>query len=67
MPFHSQQTRLQILPVARQNLLFAYFAARLDAVVREAKAAGLYDAGVADLLGSSVKLLCEPEVIVACR
>ncbi|KAG5181415.1 P-loop containing NTP hydrolase pore-1-domain-containing protein [Tribonema minus] len=56
-------TRLQILPVARQNLLFAYFATRLDAVVREAKAAGLYDAGVADLLGSSVRLLHEPEVV----
>lgn len=44
--------RLLGLPVARQNLLFAYFAATLAAEVRAAKAEGRYFEGFSDLGGS---------------
>ncbi|CAN0020567.1 unnamed protein product [Pylaiella littoralis] len=53
--------RLQGLPVRRQNLMFAYLTGALDAVLSEARAAGVYDEGVADLRASSVTLKSPPE------
>ena len=53
--------RLLGLPVARQNLLFAYFTATLGAEIRAAKAEGRYFEGVSDLGGSHVSKV-EPEV-----
>ncbi|KAK9833324.1 hypothetical protein WJX81_006479 [Elliptochloris bilobata] len=44
--------RLLGLPVARQNLLFSYFAATLAAEVRSAKAEGRFFEGFSDLGGS---------------
>lgn len=57
--------RLQGLPVRRQNLMFAYLTEALEAVVAEARAAGVYDEGVADLRASSVTLKCTPEEVAA--
>ena len=53
--------RLLGLPVARQNLLFAYFTATLGAEIRAAKAEGRYFEGVSDLGGSHVSKV-EPKV-----
>ncbi|KAK9814268.1 hypothetical protein WJX72_003136 [[Myrmecia] bisecta] len=47
--------RLLGLPVARQNLLFNYFACTLTAEIRAAKAEGRYHEGVSDLSGSHTK------------
>ncbi|CAN0259794.1 unnamed protein product [Ectocarpus sp. 6 AP-2014] len=55
--------RLQGLPVQRQNLMFAYLTGTLDAVLSEARAAGVYDEGVADLRASSVTLKNAPEEV----
>ena len=43
--------RLLGLPVARQNLLFNYFAATLGAEIRAAKAEGRYFEGMSELAG----------------
>eukprot|EP00752_Nemacystus_decipiens_P009068 g8096.t1 len=53
--------RLQGLPVRRQNLMFQYLVGALEAVLSEARAAGVYDEGVADLRASSVTLKSPPE------
>ena len=53
--------RLLGLPVARQNLLFAYFTATLGAEIRAARAEGRYFEGVSDLGGSHVSKV-EPKV-----
>ena len=53
--------RLLGLPVARQNLLFNYFACTLAAEIRAAKAEGRYFEGVSDLGGSHVSKV-EPQV-----
>ena len=50
------------LPVARQNLLFTYFACTLAAEIRAAKAEGRYYEGVSDLGGSHVSKV-EPQVV----
>ncbi|CAM9573701.1 unnamed protein product [Ectocarpus fasciculatus] len=55
--------RLQGLPVQRQNLMFTYLTGTLDAVLSEARAAGVYDEGVADLRASSVTLKNAPEEV----
>ena len=57
--------RLLGLPVARQNLLFAYFTATLGAEIRAAKAEGRYFEGVSDLGGSHVSKV-EPKVRCWC-
>ena len=54
--------RLLGLPVARQNLLFNYFACTLAAEIRAAKAEGRYYEGVSDLGGSHVSKV-EPQVL----
>lgn len=46
--------RLLGLPIARQNLLFQYFAASLHAAIRRAKAEGRYSEGMSDLPSSSI-------------
>jgi len=46
--------RLQATPVADQNLLFLYFSVAHAAVVKAAKAAGSYDAGLASVRAASV-------------
>ena len=46
--------RLQATPVADQKLLFQYFSVAHAAVVKAAKAAGSYDAGLASVRASSV-------------
>ena len=56
--------RLLGLPVARQNLLFNYFACTLAAEIRAAKAEGKYFEGVSDLGGSHVSKV-EPQVAIA--
>ncbi|CAM9618424.1 unnamed protein product [Scytosiphon promiscuus] len=53
--------RLQGLPVRKQNLMFTYLTGALEAVLSEARAAGVYDEGVADLRASSVTLKNSPE------
>ena len=55
--------RLLGLPVARQNLLFNYFACTLAAEIRAAKADGRYYEGVSDLGGSHVSKV-EPQVLL---
>ena len=55
--------RLLGLPVARQNLLFSYFACTLAAEIRAAKAEGRYYEGVSDLGGSHVSKV-EPQVLL---
>ena len=57
--------RLLGLPVARQNLLFSYFACTLAAEIRAAKAEGRYFEGVSDLGGSHVSKV-EPQVMLCC-
>ncbi len=54
--------RLLGLPVARQNLLFSYFACTLTAEIRAAKAEGRYFEGVSDLSGSNITEILEPKV-----
>lgn len=56
--------RLLGLPVARQNLLFNYFACTLAAEIRAAKAEGRYYEGVSDLGGSHVSKV-EPQVLLS--
>lgn len=46
--------RLLGLPVARQNLLFNYFSAALQAEIRAARAEGKYFEGVSDLPGQNI-------------
>lgn len=46
--------RLLGLPIARQNLLFQYFAASLHAAIRRAKAEGRYSEGMSDLPSSNI-------------
>ncbi len=48
--------------MARQNLLFNYFACTLAAEIRAAKAEGRYYEGVSDLGGSHVSKV-EPQVL----
>jgi len=48
--------------VARQNLLFSYFACTLTAEIRAAKAEGRYFEGVSDLSGSNITEILEPKV-----
>jgi hypothetical protein len=48
--------RIQSLPVSRQNLLFAYFTACFEIITAEARAAGTYDSGVADMRATHVRL-----------
>ena len=57
--------RLLGLPMARQNLLFNYFACTLAAEIRAAKAEGRYYEGVSDLGGSHVSKV-EPQVPPKC-
>ncbi len=54
--------RLLGLPVARQNLLFSYFACTLTAEIRAAKAEGRYFEGVSDLSGSNITEILKPKV-----
>jgi CRISPR/Cas system-associated protein Csm6 len=54
--------RLLGLPVARQNLLFSYFACTLMAEIRAAKAEGRYFEGVSDLSGSNITEILKPKV-----
>ena len=54
--------RLLGLPVARQNLLFSYFACTLTAEIRAAKAEGRYFEGVSDLSGSNITEILQPKV-----
>jgi len=49
--------RLLGLPLREQGLLFEHFTTGLDNVVSAAKRDGKYDEGMADISGSSVKLL----------
>lgn len=49
--------RILGLPVADQNLLFAYFSAALSAEIKQARSEGKYTEGLSDLAGRSVKLL----------
>ena len=53
--------RLLGLPVARQNLLFSYFACTLTAEIRAAKAEGRYFEGVSDLSGSNITEILQPK------
>ncbi|DBA97285.1 hypothetical protein WJX77_012218 [Trebouxia sp. C0004] len=55
--------RLLGLPVARQNLLFSYFACTLTAEIRAAKADGRYFEGVSDLSGSNVTEILKPKTL----
>lgn len=57
--------RLLSLPVARQNLLFSYFACTITAEIRAAKAEGRYFEGVSDLSGSNITEVHEPQVTSA--
>ena len=54
--------RLLGLPVARQNLLFSYFACTLTAEIRAAKAEGRYFEGVSDLSDSNITEILKPKV-----
>lgn len=56
--------RLLGLPVARQNLLFSYFACTLTAEIRAAKAEGRYFEGVSDLSGSNITEILEPKATI---
>lgn len=47
--------------MARQNLLFSYFACTLTAEIRAAKAEGRYFEGVSDLSGSNITEILEPK------
>ncbi|KAL4431062.1 hypothetical protein ABPG75_006318 [Micractinium tetrahymenae] len=53
--------RLLGLPVARQNLLFNYFSATLQAEIRAARAEGKYFEGVSDLPGQNIARDGEPQ------
>ena len=57
--------RLLGLPVHRQNLLFNYFCATLQAEVHAAKADGNYSEGVSDLPAASITLACPAQVCCA--
>jgi hypothetical protein len=54
--------RLLGLPIHRQNLLFNYFCAVLQADIRLAKAEGRYCEGLSDLPASKISFACDPEV-----
>lgn len=54
--------RLLGLPVHRQNLLFNYFCAVLQADIRTAKAEGRYSEGMSDLPASQISKEGDPEV-----
>ena len=47
--------------MARQNLLFSYFACTLTSEIRAAKAEGRYFEGVSDLSGSNITDMLEPK------
>lgn len=47
--------------MARQNLLFSYFACTLTAEIRAAKAEGRYFEGVSDLSGSNITEILQPK------
>ena len=50
--------------MARQNLLFSYFACTLTAEIRAAKAEGRYFEGVSDLSGSNITEILEPKATI---
>lgn len=54
--------RLLGLPVHRQNLLFNYFSAVMQAEIRAAKAEGRYSEGMSDLPASQISRELEPQV-----
>ena len=54
--------RILGLPKDRQNLLFNYFGALLQADIRAAKAEGRYSEGMSDLPAAQISFACEPEV-----
>jgi C-terminal domain on Strawberry notch homologue len=53
--------RILGLPVHRQNLLFNYFGAILQAELRQAKAEGRFSEGMSDLPAAQISFACEPE------
>lgn len=53
--------RMLGMPVARQALLFGYFAATLAAEIQSAKAEGRYFEGVSDLSGSNISRAEDPQ------
>eukprot|EP00892_Ulva_mutabilis_P003294 jgi/Ulvmu1/1336/UM011_0064.1 len=55
--------RLLGLPIARQNLLFQYFAASLHAAIRRAKAEGRYSEGMSDLPSSNISRAGPPSTL----
>ena len=68
MPCRRFLNRLLGVSVARQGLLFAYFAATLTAEIQAAKAEGRYFEGLSDLSGSAIeRTYPKPEVGPCCR
>lgn len=55
--------RMLGLPVARQNLLFNYFASTLAAEIRAARLEGRYSEGVSDLGGARISQACTPSTL----
>ncbi len=55
--------RVLALDVRRQNAVFEMFAREFDQTVRYAKARGLFDEGVADVKGLSIRLKDHPNLV----